>query len=174
MPRIIFWSVAFMTLFLGTALAQQQRTSPVGYWKTIDDKTGKPKAVVEIYEEKGKLYGRIVELIREPGEDLDPICEKCPGDKKGKPIRGMVILWDLKKKDDNTWGNGKIMDPKNGKVYSAKIELAEDGTLRVRGYLGFSLLGRTQVWHPLTPEQVEQIKAQMAELRAKASSDSQN
>ncbi len=152
-------------MLVAGSLQAQPRTSPVGYWKTIDDKTGKPKAVVEIYEENGKLYGRIVELIREPGEDLDPICEKCPGDKKGKPIRGMVILWDLKKKGDHEWGGGKIMDPKNGKVYSAKIELAEDGTLRVRGYLGFSLLGRTQVWHPLTPEQVEEIKAQMAHLR---------
>ncbi len=164
--KAVLYSLLLTVLFSAAgSLHAQSRTSPIGYWKTIDDKTGKPKAVVEIYEENGKLYGRIVELIREPGEDLDPICEECPGDKKGKPIRGMVILWDLKKKGNNEWGGGKIMDPKNGKVYSAKIELAKDGTLRVRGYLGFSLLGRTQVWHPLTPEQVEEIKAQMAKLR---------
>ena len=72
-----------------------------------------------------------------------PICD---GDRKGKPVNGMTILWGLKK-DGDSWANGKILDPHNGKVYSAKMKLVEGGRkLEVRGFLGVSLLGRTQVW----------------------------
>lgn len=120
--------------------------SPVGKWKTIDDETEKPKSIVEIYETNGKLHGKVVQLFREPGEDPDPLCDKCSGNKKDKRILGMEILWDLQK-DGDEWNGGEIMDPNNGKTYDCYIELESADKLRVRGYLGFSLLGRTQYWY---------------------------
>ena len=119
--------------------------SPVGKWNTIDDNTGKERSVVEIFEKDGKLHGKVIKLFREPGEDLDPICEECKGAKKNQKIIGMEILWNLEKEGDE-WGDGKIMDPENGKTYGCYIALETPNKLKVRGYLGFSLLGRTQYW----------------------------
>ena len=116
----------------------------IGQWKTIDDDTGKPRSVVEIYENNGKYYGRIIKLFREPGEEQDPVCDVCPGPQKGKKIIGLEIIRNLIKEDDE-YGDGTILDPESGKVYDCKIWL-EDGTLKVRGYIAF--LFRTQTWLP--------------------------
>ena len=122
------------------------QNSPVGKWQTIDDKTGKVKSVVEIYDAgNGTLSGKVAELIN-PERGPDELCVACKGENHNKPVTGMVITWGLKR-DGKTWEGGKILDPKNGKVYSAKMTPSDDGkTLDVRGYIGFSLLGRTQTW----------------------------
>lgn len=118
----------------------------VAKWKTIDDETGKPKSIVEIYEDNGNYSGRILKLFKEPSEEQNPKCDQCNGDKKDKPIIGMQILSGLKK-DGEKFSSGDIMDPKNGKTYSCKAELIENGAkLKLRGFIGFSLLGRTQTW----------------------------
>jgi uncharacterized protein (DUF2147 family) len=119
--------------------------SIVGSWKTIDDKTNKPKSIVKIYQKGGKYYGRITKLFREKGENPNPLCDKCKdGDpRKGKPVKGMVIMQGLEKKGDE-YSGGKILDPKNGKVYKCKLWL-EKGELKVRGYVG--IFFRTQTWH---------------------------
>ncbi|KXK37214.1 MAG: DUF2147 domain-containing protein [Saprospiraceae bacterium] len=116
--------------------------SPLGIWKTVDDESGKEKSYVEIFEKNGKLYGKVVKLLE--GATTD-VCTACKGTKKGKKLVGMEILWDLSK-SGKVWDDGTIMDPKNGKEYSCKIELEGQDKLKVRGYLGFSLLGRTQTW----------------------------
>ncbi|GAB4415787.1 MAG: DUF2147 domain-containing protein [Bacteroidia bacterium] len=127
--------------------------SPVGVWKTIDDETGKPKSLVQIYEENGKYYGKITKLFREPNEDQDPYCDECdPKDPRYKKrVIGMVILTGLKKESSTKWGDGEILDPKNGEVYDCYIELVEPNKLKVRGFIGTwltgSSLGRTQYWH---------------------------
>jgi len=145
MKQVFRFSLIFvMILLLGKVSAQDI----VGYWKTIDDETHKPKSVVHIYKAKdGKYYGRIVKLFREKGEDPNPKCDKCPGDRKNKPIIGMVILTKLEKVGKNEWDNGRILDPNNGKIYDCKMWI-EDGKLQVRGYLGWSLIGRSQTWVP--------------------------
>ena len=120
--------------------------TPLGKWKTIDDVEKRAKSILEIYEVNGKLHGKILKVFPDPGEDPDPVCDMCPGDKKGKKMVGMEIMWDLEK-DGDTWEGGKIMDPENGKVYDCYIELAKADKLKVRGYIGFSLLGRTQYWY---------------------------
>jgi uncharacterized protein (DUF2147 family) len=123
-----------------------QEGSPVGVWKTIDDATGKPKALVRISEQGGQLSGKIEKLFRAPGEDQDPKCDKCEGALKDQPIVGMTILSGLKQ-DGSEYSGGTILDPNNGKVYKAKMTLAEAGKkLNVRGYIGMPMLGRTQVW----------------------------
>ncbi|MCX7635535.1 MAG: DUF2147 domain-containing protein [Syntrophales bacterium] len=120
--------------------------SPVGKWKTIDDETKKEKSIVEIYEVGGKYYGRIVQLLQEKDGGKSKLCTKCPGADANKPMLGLVFLKDLQA-DGNEFTGGTIMDPNNGKIYKCKMELIEGGSkLKVRGFLGVSLLGRTQIW----------------------------
>ncbi|AKF80307.1 Uncharacterized conserved protein, DUF2147 family [Myxococcus fulvus] len=121
-------------------------TGPTGRWTTIDDETKKPKSVIVITEQDGKLFGKIEKLFREPTEDQNPVCDKCQGSLKDQPIIGMTILQNLKK-DDDEWTGGTILDPANGKTYKCKVAVEDGGKkLKVRGYIGMSLLGRTQHW----------------------------
>lgn len=131
-------------LFASNALAQAP--SATGRWTTIDDATKKSKSVVTIWEENGKLYGKIEKLFREPNEEQNPVCDKCEGALKNQPIIGMTILRDLKK-DGSEWTGGTILDPANGKTYKCIIAVEDGGKkLKVRGYIGMPLLGRTQYW----------------------------
>jgi len=125
------------------------QSAPVGKWTTVDDKTKKPKSVVEIYEAKdGTLAGKVVDVLSSEGGP-NPVCLKCTGANKGKPVEGMVIMWGVKKAG-NAWEGGKILDPASGKVYSVKVQPTAGGQkLEVRGFMGFSMLGRTQTWNRL-------------------------
>ncbi len=135
---------SLMMLFASSALAQAP--SAVGRWTTVDDETKKPKSIVTVYEEGGKLYGKIEKLFRDPKEEQNPVCDKCEGTAKNQPILGMVILRDLKK-DGNEWSGGTITDPANGKTYKCLIAVEDGGKkLKVRGYIGMALIGRTQYW----------------------------
>jgi uncharacterized protein (DUF2147 family) len=137
--------LATLTLLFATS-ALAQAPSAVGRWTTIDDETKKPKSVITIYEEGGKLFGKIEKLYREPNEEPNPVCDKCEGALKNQPIMGMVILRNLEK-DDDEWSGGTILDPANGKTYKCKIAVEDGGKkLKVRGYIGMALLGRTQYW----------------------------
>jgi uncharacterized protein (DUF2147 family) len=113
-----------------------------GVCKTIDDETGDPKSYVKIYKKDGKAFGRVVKLL--PAATTD-VCIDCPGDKKGKSLYDVDIIWDMEQ-DGDVWDDGNIVDPANGKVYSCKISLDGNDKLDVRGYFGFSLFGRTQTW----------------------------
>jgi len=115
-----------------------------GKWKTFDEETGNEKSIVEIFKgEDGKAYGKILQLLEKGKEDN--VCENCSGAKKDKPIKGMEIIDGLSK-DDDEWNDGKILDPKTGKIYKCYITLEDPNKLKVRGYIGFSLIGRTQYW----------------------------
>ncbi|KRA21047.1 MULTISPECIES: DUF2147 domain-containing protein [unclassified Lysobacter] len=133
-------------LLLALPMAAFAQNTPVGHWVTIDDKTQKPKSVVEIYEAKdGSLAGRVTKVLQSE-RGPNPVCDKCSGERKNKPVEGMVILWSVRKHGD-TWEDGKILDPASGKIYSVKVTPMEGGKkLDVRGFMGFSLLGRTQTW----------------------------
>ncbi|WP_089357720.1 DUF2147 domain-containing protein [Ekhidna lutea] len=140
-------SITLLALFAATTLYSQ---SIVGKWKTIDDESGKPRSVVEIYEKGGKYFGKIVKLYREPGEDPDPICEECGDHRAGQKVIGMEIISDMKyDKGDNEYRKGEILDPENGNIYDCKLWV-EDGNLKVRGYLLFFY--RTQTWLPYSGE----------------------
>lgn len=132
----------FFLLIVVTGNVCAQNAAIIGQWQTIDDETGKPKSIVQIDEQGGKVYGKIVQLFRKPGENPDPICRKCTDHRKNQKIIGMVILEQLEPKGQE-WSGGKILDPANGKIYDCKIWL-EAGQLKVRGYLG--LFFRTQTW----------------------------
>ncbi len=132
--------------FLSIAPAFADDASPIGLWKNIDDKTGKPKALIRVTETNGVLQGQIEKLFREPGEDQAPNCEKCQDARKGKPVIGMVIMSNLKK-DGDEYNGGQILDPDNGETYKCKLHLTDGGKkLSMRGYIGVPMLGRSQVW----------------------------
>ena len=117
--------------------------SLVGKWNTVDDKSGKAKSEVQLYEEGGKLFGKIVGLT-EPNDDTGKpkTCTKCTGRDRDKPIVGLVIVKDLSLSGDRYKG-GTILDPEDGKVYRAEAWV-EDGKLKVRGYVG--PIYKTQTW----------------------------
>ena len=139
---IIFLCALFPLCFLSSASAKD--SSITGLWKTIDDETGKKKSIVEIYEQDGKYFGKIIKLFLEPDEDQNPVCDECPDDdpRKDQPSLGMVILKDFEKSGEK-YKNGTILDPGNGKIYNSKV-WRENDKLKLRGYILF--LFRTATW----------------------------
>ena len=130
--------ISFITLLAGA------QTSILGQWKTIDDNTGKDRSVVEITEQNGKFYGKVIRIFSWAGEDPDPVCDKCSTDDSrfNKKVVGMVIIQEMLK-DEEEFSGGTILDPKIGKVYRCRIWRDGD-ELKVRGYLGPFF--RTQTW----------------------------
>ncbi|HEY0198609.1 MAG TPA: DUF2147 domain-containing protein [Rhodanobacter sp.] len=139
------------SLLLGAGSAFAANDTPVGKWKQIDDVSGKAKSIIEITESNGQLEGKVLQVMNLTPDEIakqgeHPVCAKCDGERKDKPVEGMTIMWGVTK-DDDVWDGGRILDPKNGKVYKVKLTLSEGGSkLDVHGYIGFSLLGRSQTW----------------------------
>ena len=118
--------------------------SPTGDWNTIDDATGKSKSIVEIREENGKLYGTIEKLFDPPVPH--PTCYLCSGAMKDRPLVGLQVLWGFKQ-SGGQWSGGQVLDPETGKIYRASLSLEDGGKkLRLHGYVGVPLFGRTQHW----------------------------
>lgn len=136
----------FVELFFMSPALAQDNASLLGQWRTIDDETGKPKSIIELYENNGEIDGRIMEILN-PSKP-NPLCDKCEGERANQPITGMVIVWGVKANEaGDAWVGGEILDPKKGKAYQVKMSLKENGAkLKVRGYIGAPILGRTQVW----------------------------
>jgi len=129
-----------------SSAARADNASPVGVWKNIDDVSGKSRALIRITETNGTLRGTVVKVFPGPDEDQNPKCGKCEGALKDAPIVGLRILSGLKK-DGAEYTGGEILDPENGEIYSSNVHLIDGGRkLSVRGYIGVSLLGRSQTW----------------------------
>ncbi len=143
MMRSSCLSAALLIAALSGWAASSDLLTPVGRWKTVDDKTGKPKAIVLIYTENGRLFGK-VEATLDP--NAKKVCEKCKDERRNQAIIGMVILRGMVLHSGEYTG-GDILDPDNGSIYRCKMHLEEHGSkLSVRGFIGFSLLGRSQTW----------------------------
>ena len=113
----------------------------IGQWETYDDKTKEKTAVIEIYQTDNLYFAKIVKSFK--GEK-NALCENCKGINKNKPIIGLVVIENIKK-DGNEFNGGTVLDPDNGETYKCNLKLINN-KLEVRGYIGFSLLGRTQYW----------------------------
>ncbi|MEP7196661.1 MAG: DUF2147 domain-containing protein [Saprospiraceae bacterium] len=137
-----FFNLLVLFSFLSTSILYAQNQAVLGLWKTIDDTDGKTKSIVELYLKGDKLYAKVIELLPNA---IFKICNNCPGEKAGKSLIQMDIVWEMRS-DGQEWSGGQIVDPKNGKVYSCVISLESQNRLKVRGYVGLSLFGRTQVW----------------------------
>jgi uncharacterized protein (DUF2147 family) len=136
---------------LGAGMALAASDSPVGKWKQVDDVSGKVTSIIAITESDGMLEGKVLQVMNMTPKQIardgaHPICSKCEGERKNQPVEGMTIMWGVRK-DGDSWGDGHILDPSKGSIYKVKLTLADGGRkLNVRGFIGFSLLGRTQVW----------------------------
>tara|TARA_B100000809_G_scaffold142735_1_gene140238 strand:- start:10543 stop:10968 length:426 start_codon:yes stop_codon:yes gene_type:complete len=119
-----------------------QAQSIIGQWETYDDKTNEKKAIIEIYKQDD-TYG--AKIIKNFVRNKDAVCDKCEGENKNKPIIGLVIIENIKKNNE-AYEEGTILDPESGDVYKCYLKLIEENKLKVRGYIGFSLIGRTQYW----------------------------
>ena len=125
--------------FICTAINGQ---SIFGKWKTVDGETGEEKSIVEIYERDGKVFGKIIEILKP--EHRDAVCVTCVGDEKNKPVLGLELIKNMEP-DGRYYKKGTIFDPENGKKYRCRLALTEDpNVLQVRGYVAF--LYATQYW----------------------------
>ena len=134
----------FCILLVVASLSGFSQHKILGKWKTIDENSGEVKSIVEIFERSNKVYGKIIKIFPKPGADPDPVCNKCDEEdaRYKRKIIGMEIIQNMVK-DGDEYGDGDILDPQSGKIYSCKIWLEGDD-LKVRGYWG--LLFRTQTW----------------------------
>jgi uncharacterized protein (DUF2147 family) len=139
-------SLLAAALAMSSAAAWADDASPVGLWKSVDDASGKPKALIRVTESNGVLQGKIEKLFRTPDQDQAPKCDKCQGANKDQPVIGMTMLSGLKKSGEE-YIDGEITDPADGKVYRSKAWLTENGKkMQVRGYVGLPMFGRSQTW----------------------------
>ena len=135
--------VLALGLLSATAFANAADPLSGTVWKTIDDTTKQPKAIVKFTEQKNGTLSATIQSIVTPGEEN--ACVKCEGPYQNKPLKGVTIVNGLKNVGGKNYDNGTILDPKNGKTYKLKGELAGN-QLKLRGYIGISALGRNQVW----------------------------
>jgi uncharacterized protein (DUF2147 family) len=138
---------AVLLLLLAATTAGAATDTAAGLWRTIDDATGKVRSLVRISEHGGTYSGTVEQiLITLPDDDPQHRCIRCTGERKDQPIVGMTVLWGMQR-DGDSYTGGELLDPHNGKIYSAKMTLLDGGKkLDVRGFIGFSLIGRSQVW----------------------------
>jgi hypothetical protein len=150
-PRVlaaVAWACALLACLLaaaGARAAGPDLTSPVGLWTPLDWSTGKPMGLIRIYESDGQLFGRIEPVPGDHGDD-DKRCTRCTDERRNQPYNGLVLMRHLKW-HDGEYGGGDILDPGTGSIYGCKLRLIDGGhRLLMRGYLGISLLGRSQTW----------------------------
>lgn len=151
MKSAVRFALAFGLLFGTVAVSATDVSTPVGTWKQVDDVTGKPTSILQITESNGELQAKVLQVMNATPADIardgnPPKCTQCDGARKDQPIIGMTIMWGVSR-DYDVWDGGRILDPKNGKIYKVKLTLKDNGQkLDVHGYIGFSLLGRSQIW----------------------------
>ena len=142
---LLAFSLVLTTSLITSATFAADMTSAVGNWEQIDDKTGKPKSIIKITQVGNELRGSIVKLLDPTKQNA--VCDECKGANKGKPIKGMIMMWGLKPAGSG-WAGGRILDASSGTIYKAKMTLADGGNkLNVRAYIGFALIGRSQTWN---------------------------
>jgi uncharacterized protein (DUF2147 family) len=138
-------------LLCGAGTAFAANDTPVGTWQQVDDATGKVTSIIQITDNGGELQAKVLKVMNMTPEQIardgeHPRCTRCDGERRDQPVEGMTVMWGVHQ-DDDVWDGGHILDPKNGKVYKVKLTLKDGGAkLDVHGYIGFSLLGRSQTW----------------------------
>jgi uncharacterized protein (DUF2147 family) len=134
----------FAVMLAWSGIVCSQADTPTGLWKTFSDRTGQPESMVRIEERNGEFHGSVVKVLDR--EEYNPVCERCEGELRNKPIVGMEILRGLRRTQGG-YGGGTILDPDEGRIYSCAATLLDEGRrLEIRGYVGVPLLGRSQIW----------------------------
>lgn len=164
MKKLLALSVLACSLFAyadstTTTTTTETPNSIDGYWKTIDDKTGNPKGIIQIYSNENVVYAKVMGGFPVNGVVPHQFCTKCPSPFTNQPVTGMQIMWGLTyNTQEQDYEGGHILDPDSGNIYHVMITPSNDNqSLKVHGYIGFPLLGRTQMWYRLTDAQYQQL-----------------
>jgi uncharacterized protein (DUF2147 family) len=151
--KLVLCSVVLLTYQI-TASSYAQPSPPApseritGLWEQVNEKTKKPESWIRITRTNNGVFEGVIEkIIPAPGDDPNPRCDQCSGERRNQPILGMKIITDLKQSKNDFFDQGEILDPDSGDIYRLNITVKESGrALDVRGYLGISLFGRSQIW----------------------------
>lgn len=143
-----------MLLYVGSALAQTGSPPVAGLWRIMDGDRPDPVSLIAISEQGGVVSGTVMRVMHS-SQGEHPVCNACKGPLHDKPVVGMTVLWGLTRDGAKAvWTGGQVLDPAKGQIYRAKLTLKDPDTLEVRGFLGISLLGRTQIWRRAQPSEL--------------------
>lgn len=134
--------VFFTTLLFALSITINAQTI-FGKWNSTNEETGNIDSIIEVYEKDGKAFAKVIEIKGSARKNA--VCEKCEDENKNKPILGLNILTGLQENEDE-WSGGNILDPRNGRIYNCYIKLIKPNKLKIRGYIGLALFGKTAYW----------------------------